>query len=764
MKMTIILLGILLLVCSCQDDFLLEDNLDMTDISVSSRSESLSEIQEGPGETVLGAQLQNPYSVDNIATAHNMLYKQSKTFAITHYYVKLLPSTAEQMKAIDELEIGYDYEFETTPIHYEVQYEGDDGYIDPGVNESSGWAPEYGAVSYSDYHDAGVLSLIPHEIIEEMHIPEYLTHLTYVAFVISGNELYYEGTEGYCHPDCINWPACMSESALTCDPGESIESIGSLQKKSSSSDHTNFPNYLLDFGMGYEGAMDPFSSCELVINEIPSCGEGEQAVLVELEFEPGVCRWECVDIDNPGGDDLPFGRERHCDCLTYLNRKMPGGRILVEETQANEENNLRNEGVKHVKVKVTRHYWGFLWRSTDTDENGCWKIQKIFDVKRMKVKVVFRDRVTDRLRIHSWRGLRVWNAALKPVKHKWKMYKPDREWNDLCLLIFQNEEDDRKQGEAFVAATTNNSVHEYYDEFAEFPVVEDRLQILLTSLSTSAAAPMFNVMGPFEYTLSDFEVWYAQIAYYVGQATIPPSVLLALEVIWAGAKPDLLMPLKTRRRTGINLPSEDFHQLQSDAIRSVTYHELTHASQYAIAGQEWYEGIIDYIIAVSGTSQPKPYGDGTTAGSGRVEVAEAQAFSYEHIFADRRYGLWHSNGFRMIDRYINLMEPRTFWTERLAFASPAEERAYLRSLDFLPEGLIFDLYDENQIFPAGLSENESGLIVDDVSGYSLEQLMDPIADNPDSIEEYRDILFDLYGEPTTGNINDYFNLFVSYGF
>ncbi len=515
--------------------------------------------------------------------------------------------------------------------------------------------------------------------------------------------------------------------------------------------------------MGLTGSIDPFPLCDMVINEEPDCGPGEQAVLTELEFEPGVCRWECVLIQEEDNNDTPFGFEQNCDCLTSFNPKKPGGRVTVEETQATENNELEDGGIKHVKIKTTRRYFGFLWRSTDTDEKGCWNIDKIYDVKRMKLKVVFRDRVTDRLRIHSARGVRFWNAMLKPVKHKWRLQSDNRTWNNLCLRINQNTEEQRRLGQSFSAATVNNAVHEFYDDLTELPEVDGRLQILLNNWSGAASAPMFNVMGPLNYSLVELQTLFQQFQFEPDPIAVPFPLW---EALWTGAKPDIFLPLERSILRNGNI--ETTRVRASDVIKSTVFHELTHASQFEVAGQTWYSGIIDYIVGVAGTNQIQPYGDGTLPGAGLIEIAESQAFSIEHITSDAQYGLSHSNpGLPTFSRYINLIENRTFWTNRAAQRqnlSP-EESAEILALEFLPEGLVFDLYDENGSFPDGLLlSQEASNIVDMGKNITLPEILLPLESAPLDVNQYKDIMWSEIGSSSGNNINDFNALFSSYGF
>lgn len=203
----------LLLVCilaSCSNDELAISK-NFSNQKVDLREE---DPPSGPGETVLGAELNNPYDIANMNNAYQLLTGQAGNLEPTHYYIRFSPTTGDHIVDIADYEEANDYEFESQPIHYEVVYEGEEGYVDPSVGEG-GFGPEYGAITAEDY-DLGKIPNIPYQVLNVMHIPKYETKLTFTAFVISGNEQYYEAVDGLCHPDCPTWPDCLEDSTLTC--------------------------------------------------------------------------------------------------------------------------------------------------------------------------------------------------------------------------------------------------------------------------------------------------------------------------------------------------------------------------------------------------------------------------------------------------------------------------------------------------------------------------------------------------------------------
>lgn len=660
----------------------------------------------------------------------------------THYYLKWVPQTGEHIEALEAFEEAYGYEFETQPIHFEVVYEGTENYVDPAIGEN-GFSPEYGAITAAHFN-ASAMPAVPFELLEVMHIPQYETRLTFTAFVISGNEAYYEATEGLCHPDCPTWPDCLEDSSLTCEvvPGTALGTIalagaGSAGTVTSIAPKANFPNYILDDRMGLYGEHEVINA---IIPEPIECPPG---CIAKLRLNPSAgpfhLEWYCdCDGDPTEGDDdeeedpePPAGQVEQCGCFVYENKKKPGGRIILTDTQTGDE------GVRRVKVKTTRHHWGFIWRNTDTDDEGCWKINKAYNVRRMKTKVVFKDRVSDRAVIRSFRGARFWNAFLKPVKYTWKLRRNGKNWHALCLRLEDDPEDHTsKQEEGYVAALTNNGMHEYYDDFGIDLPSPGKLRILIHNLDDRLnAAPMFRTIDNEQFGLGD-------IAGYLLAYQTPFTGLLY--TYWELSKPDIFISF------GDPDPSDD--------KRQTVYHEMVHASQYAQVGRDWWIDYVTYIMTRVGSGQPLPYGDGTDPGAGRAELAEGMAESVELYLADLKYGLLHSDGLVNANRYANQAEELEFWLEE-------------NNIGFIPEGLFYDLFDENGVNPpipiAPAAEpmllGSPNALVDNVSSFTfLDQLsaLNPITED---VNGFRTNLWQQSG-PQGNTLAGFNQIFQDYGY
>ena len=488
----------------------------------------------------------------------------------------------------------------------------------------------------------------------------------------------------------------------------------------------NFPGYILDKDLGYLGEIAETSSRIPIIPDNLDCPEGCIPILETAPVSLGGWFWDCEcpdDWEDDGGGGPPAGQVEKCGCYVYDDKRMPGGKMSVTDTQFPEP-----EGVRKIKVMTAPRYFGFIWHNTNTDDNGCWKINKRYFVKNLKIKAVFKDRVSDRMVIRSLRGIRLWNAFLKPVKHKFVESRSNKEWNSLCLVINEDTvNNDSRDEQSYIAALTNNSIHEYYDDFSNMPS-PGKLKVLIHNVGDNLnAAPMFSEIDQDQFTIED-------VTNFLAGYEVP--FVGALLQLWDWSKPDLFLSFGDAK--------------PSDLKRRTVYHEMTHASQYSFAGPGWWEQYLWYIIGVQLTNQPKPYGDGSSSGAGRAELTEGMAYAHDLVIADLKYGLNHSQGGNPI-----------FWR----YMNNAEILTYHEEIDeFIPSGLFFDLYDDNGVFPATVTRQEPINITDQVRNFPFEtqvQVFDlPAVEN---IEQFKNFLWQFHSTSTGNVLNDYNTMFQSYG-
>jgi hypothetical protein len=700
------------------------------------------EIPYGPGPTRLGQKLSNPYELSNMRRAAALLSegsegvvpKRAVPINATHKYVKMIPHTGEEYIQLMDAAEKYDLTFQEQPLEYEVLYQGEEGYRDPTIGDMD-LPPMYAAIPVDRYS----LSFkdMPHTVIQDLHISDYETQLTFAAYVISGNERDYEAIDGYCHPDCPNWPACLDMPEYTCTPDVAPDEVGTLIPEEYGRSQPNFPEYMLDAAMGVDGEIQPFGSiivCEVTVNSRPNCRDGQAAVLEPMEHEPGACRWKCVSTG--GGGTNPNPGTSTCGCQTSSNRKRPGGKITVVDTQ------LGDEGVRRAKVRATKYRWGFIWATTDTDDEGCWRIHNTYNVKRAKVQIVFKDRVSDRMVIRSLRGARVHNAFLEAVDFTWFLTRNDKRWNNLCLKIEDDTDDTSLREQTFIAATTNNAVHEYYDDHTDNAPSPGKLSMLIHTLSDQLdAAPMFRKIDQSRLTSIMLDTWFTAFATTVIATSMPTP----LRLYWEVAKPDVFLAFGDGRK--------------SDVFKRTVYHEMVHTSQFVRLGSDWWQDNIIYLGNVrlfnfgrsKADRQKTPYGDGRTDGSGRAEVIEGMAFAFGNRFAGAQYGTKHSlitSSLRGRNGHDTEAEGFLFWNN---------------AKSFLPRGLFYDLLDNNSSHFSGVTRGEVGRIRDNVNNISFKEQLRTLNPGIDNMDEFRENL--ILQQTGSGNsAADIRTLFQSYGY
>lgn len=198
MKSKIILVCILLLVFSCQTD----DSLLISPEEID--SSNLDVINQVPtGEVmILGKKLQNPYSIENLNKAREIINEQRaknkrlKNFAepayksnleampvlaATHLYVKFKPTTEQHCKDLLDIDEAGSMTLHAYPIDSEIIQEGTtplaDGIVDAGLNEL------YAVIPIED-----PIPNIPYQILDRI-IPEPDDELLEdVSFFITDNQ------------------------------------------------------------------------------------------------------------------------------------------------------------------------------------------------------------------------------------------------------------------------------------------------------------------------------------------------------------------------------------------------------------------------------------------------------------------------------------------------------------------------------------------------------------------------------------------------
>lgn len=149
------------------------------------------EYQLQDGMIQLGKKLENPYSVETMAKAINIVspntLKSSEELQTTHLYVRFLPSSPEELESLnsDTMLNLYDY-----PLDYEIIQEGD-YYHDPSISSDDiTW-------QYTVVEPNYVFPSVKYEILAELYLPdEDEDEIEDVALEITGNSISEDETTG----------------------------------------------------------------------------------------------------------------------------------------------------------------------------------------------------------------------------------------------------------------------------------------------------------------------------------------------------------------------------------------------------------------------------------------------------------------------------------------------------------------------------------------------------------------------------------------
>ena len=171
-RKTLIVVGILSLIVSCQNEL----PIDLAQPEVPPIAEQQEEFVPSDGMMQLGRKLENPYSLENMRRALNLLPAESRSgFSVediqpTHLYVKFKPKNVDELDAMLWSDSSLD--FYDHPLDYEVVSSGR-YYHDPSLPEG---VPTYYYVSIPVGHP--IPEVCEYEILEELYIPDELTDYT----------------------------------------------------------------------------------------------------------------------------------------------------------------------------------------------------------------------------------------------------------------------------------------------------------------------------------------------------------------------------------------------------------------------------------------------------------------------------------------------------------------------------------------------------------------------------------------------------------
>jgi len=166
-----------------------------------------------PKPTVLGAKKPNPFARAIMTQAYNNIYEPDVAqVPHTHLYVRFLPATPEEYKALDDTEGLILFDF---PLDHEIVEQGT-YYHDPAIPEENiTW--QY-AVVPPDF----VFPNVPYEILEHIVNAPFKSKLTREAFRIAYSDAGMGGQRASdrnyeeCAWDCNYYPECFELPEFGC--------------------------------------------------------------------------------------------------------------------------------------------------------------------------------------------------------------------------------------------------------------------------------------------------------------------------------------------------------------------------------------------------------------------------------------------------------------------------------------------------------------------------------------------------------------------
>lgn len=182
-------------------------------------------------------------------------------------------------------------------------------------------------------------------------------------------------------------------------------------------------------------------------------GEGSKSADICMENPTTV--FEPCNTGGGGGGSQFITNE--CGCQIFANQRKPGGTVKVDDTQFNAD-------LPDRRVRVLAKNSLFTWRRADTDDNGCWRIDRKFS-GRAWFWVKFKDRVSNhgKLRFSGVRGWRFWQKAFTAKVYLGRLNGPV--YNNILTRFgrWDGSTIGTKTHYAWAGATVSNALHEFHD-------------------------------------------------------------------------------------------------------------------------------------------------------------------------------------------------------------------------------------------------------------------------------------------------------------
>lgn len=400
---------------------------------------------------------------------------------------------------------------------------------------------------------------------------------------------------------------------------------------------------------------------------------------------------------------------------------VPGGAILVHDTQTQSDRAVR-------KATIVARRWFKIERGF-TDNNGHYQLTKRFK-NNVRVLVKFKNGDAE---VRGLRGFRLWQM-LFPIKKAIGLFSGDK---SNISYTFQLYTDPSSKGRVYWAgATTHNSVQDYRDYAPQEGIGQPPtgIKIMMNRYVEDGATPMWNKRAvntlPHEFVYT--------------------FILTAATPI-AGGIDALIIVLKHQVDVFIS-----YRQGTSDRVKETVYHELTHAAHYAALGNSWYGPFADaelssLIRTFASDKAHSPYGQSTGEFHDVIALGESWAYHMGHYLADKQYGT--------IANCQNEQPDGSYWCNYNGTGHPHLDvlEAFDPNLqsdpfNWIPKGLFYDMKDYS---------NENTPVVDQVSGYTNQQMFNAFGSSITSLPSYRTNLLQQNNNNQSAAVT---NLFGQYGY
>ena len=427
-------------------------------------------------------------------------------------------------------------------------------------------------------------------------------------------------------------------------------------------------SYVMNGGLTNIEDLDP-SNLLRIPDEPIECPEGCRSILVLNDLSrPFTFEWAC-DCTPP-----PPVATNECGCQFPTNRRYPSGCVRVD-------NDNGDEPVKIARIKIKDGWFGS--DNTETDKNGCWRLDKEYSGP-ITARVFFENENIQVRDLSYWLAIRVMrDRSVRDAAPPYRFYR------------HYDAQIDRRE---WACSHSLNTDCNYRNAARIDNITQPRqsINVTLRAGSGGAAAPM--LQGNL------FNSWVSLLTL----VSFPANVLNTFTTL---VQPDIV-----NQYSGTE---------SSRSFINTGFHEYGHASHHKRAGESFWFGYRNHIIANSGYgTYPNLNGND----GGKCALGESVA-----NYVEFRYG----SPFSMSNGGENFE-----WQN-----------------GFIPNGLLWDLQDVTNdpvINPAsGVSISET------TRGFTPMMFFDAL-DNPRDIKSFRDRLRTLHLSNTPNTTIEYNSVLNTY--